>query len=128
MTVPSNSLPRWILIISGLFALIELMVGFTLFIAPESMIDTVDFNAKGVDFVVQMWAGRQVALGVILAYATLKKSAPMLMISYIFLFVMFLGDLVAGMMQKDSSLIVAALVMCVVSAVMIFILNKRSKT
>ena len=122
-----NPLPLWILIISGLFALIELMVGILLFISPQTMLETIDFTPKDTFFLAQMWAGRQLALGVILAYATFKKSIPMLTISYIFLLVMFLADLLAGVMQNDNSLIMAALAMSLVAAAMLFVLNRRNK-
>ena len=72
-----------------------------------------------------MWAARQFALGFILAFATIKKSAPMLILAYIFLLVMFVGDLLIGISQKENALIIAAVVMIIVSSVMIFAINKR---
>ena len=118
-------MPKWILIVSGLFALLELMVSLLLCFSPESVAETVDLNAKGVDFLIYMWAARQFALGFIFAFATFKKSIPMLTIAYIFLLVMFVGDFLIGISQKDNSLIIAALVMCIISSAMIFALNKR---
>jgi hypothetical protein len=125
MTEEQKSLPTWILIVSGIFALMELMVSVSLCISPESVLETVDFNAKGVDYVVYMWAARQFALGFIFAFATFKRSIPMLTIAYIFFLVMFVGDFFIGISQKENSLIISALVMCIVSSVMIFLLNKR---
>jgi hypothetical protein len=120
-----KTLPRWILIVSGFFALMELMVSASLCFSPESILETVDLTAKGVDYVVYMWAARQFALGVIFAFATLKKSIPMLTIAYIFFLVMFIGDLIIGILQKDNALVISALVMCVISAALIFALSKR---
>jgi len=125
MTEFQKSLPKWILIVSGLFALVEIMVSLFLCFAPQSMLETVDLNAKGVDYLIYMWAVRQFALGFILAFATLKKSIPMLTIAYIFLLVMFVGDFLIGILQKENSLIMAALVMIVISSGMIFVINKR---
>ena len=125
MTEGQKSLPKWILIVSGLFALLELMVSLLLCFSPESVAETVDLNAKGVDFLIYMWAARQFALGFIFAFATFKKSIPMLTIAYIFLLVMFASDFFIGISQKDNSLIIAALVMCIISSAMIFALNKR---
>ena len=88
-----TTLPKWILIISGLFALMEILVSVSMCISPESTIENVDHQAKGVDFLIQMWASRQFALGFIFAFATYKKSIPMLTIAYIFLLVMFVGCL-----------------------------------
>ncbi len=125
MTEEKKSLPKWILIVSGFFALMELMVSASLCFSPQSVLETVDLEAKGVDYVVNMWAVRQFALGIIFAYATFKKSIPMLSIAYIFFLVMFIGDFIIGILQKENSLIISALVMCLISSAMIFTLNKR---
>ena len=127
MTEKQKSVSRWVLILSGLFAIMELMVSVSLCLSPESVLDTVDLNAKGVDYLVYMWAARQFALGVIFAYATLKKSIPMLKLAYIFFLVMFAGDLLIGIWQRETSLIIAAVVMCIVSSGMIFALNQTDK-
>ncbi|MDB5255894.1 MAG: hypothetical protein JWM14_589 [Chitinophagaceae bacterium] len=125
MTEGQKSLPKWILIVSGLFALLEVMVSVSLCVSPQSVVETVDLSAKGVDYLIYMWAARQFALGFIFALATFKKSIPMLTIAYVFLFVMFIGDFVIGILQKENSMIVAAIVMCIVSSALIIALNKR---
>ena len=125
MTEGEKPIPKWILIVSGLFALMEIMISITLCISPESVLETVDLNAKGVDYLIYMWAARQFALGFIFAFATYKKSAPMLTISYVFFLVMFVGDFLIGIVQKETSLIISAVVMCLVSSAMIFAINKR---
>lgn len=126
MTDIQKPLPTWILIVSGLFALMELGVSISLCLAPESVLENVDLTAKGVSYVVEMWAARQFALGVIFGYATVKKSAPMLTIAYIFFLVMFVGDLVVGIVQNESALIISSLVMIAVSAVLLYFLNRRN--
>ncbi len=118
-------MPKWILIVSGFFALMELMVSILLCASPGSVVETVDLSAKGVDYLIYMWAPRQFALGFIFAFATFKKSAPMLTIAYIFFLVMFVGDFLIGISQKENSLIAAALAMCAVSSVLIFVINKK---
>lgn len=125
MTEGQTSLPRWILVVSGLFALLELMVSVSLCISPQSVLETVDLNARGVDYVIYMWAARQFALGFIFGFATLKKSIPMLTIAYIFFLVMFVGDFFVGISQNENSLIISALVMVAVSSVLIFAINRR---
>jgi hypothetical protein len=124
-TEAQKLLPKWILIVSGLFAVLEIMVSFALCFSPQSVVETVDLNAKGVDYLIYMWAGRQFALGFIFAFATFRKSVPMLTIAYIFFLVMFVGDLLIGISQKESSLIIAAIVMCIISSVMIFVINRK---
>ena len=125
MTEGQKSLPKWIIIVSGIFALLEIGVSLSMFFSPQSMSETVDISAKGVDSLIYMLAARQFALGVIFAFATLKKSVPMLTIAYVFFLVMFVGDLFIGISQKNNFLIIAALVMCIISSALIFAINKR---
>ena len=125
MTEGQKSLPKWILIVSGIFALLELMVSFSLCFSPQSVLETVDLNAKGVDYIIYMWAARQFALGFIFAFATIKKSIPMLTIAYIFFLVMFVGDFIIGILQKQNAMIISAVVMCIISSALIYALNKR---
>ena len=126
MTEGQKSLPKWILIVSGFFALLELMVSLSLCLSPQSVLETVDLNAKGVDYLIYMWAARQFALGFIFGFATFKKSIPMLTIAYIFFLVMFVGDFLVGIVQKENSLIISAVVMCIISTAMLFAINKRN--
>ena len=126
MAEEQKSLPTWILIVSGIIAVLELGVSISLCVSPQSVLDTVDLNAKGVDYVIYMWAARQFALGFIFAFATFKKSAPMLTITYIFFLVMYVGDFLIGISQKENSLIIGALVMCAVSLVLIFAINRKN--
>lgn len=125
MTDSQKPLPIWILVVSGLFALMEIMVSFMICFSPQSVLETVDLTAEGVDYLMYMWAVRQFALGFIFAFATLKKSIPMLTIAYIFLLVMFVGDFLIGIAQKENSLVMSAIVMCLVSAAMLFVINRR---
>lgn len=125
MKTTSQNLPKWILIVSGLFALLELMVSVSICLSPESVLETVDLKAKGVDYLVYLWASRQFALGVIFAFATFKKSISMLTLAYIFFLVMFLGDLLIGISQKNNGLILSAIVMCLISSAMLFVLQKK---
>lgn len=119
-----KSLPKWILIVSGLFALMEIMVSAAMCFSPQTVLETVDLNAKGVDYLIYMWSARQFALGFIFAFATFKRSVPMLTIAYIFFLVMFAGDLFIGIEQKETSLIISAIVMCIISSAMIFAINR----
>lgn len=120
-----KDVPKWILIVSGFFALLEITVSLLIYYSPQSVLDNVDLTAKGVDYLVYMWAARQFALGFIFGFATLKKSIPMLTISYIFFLIMFAGDFLIGIIKKESPLIISALVMCIISSVLIFVLNKQ---
>lgn len=125
MTEEPKLLPKWILIVSALFALLELGVSVSLWLAPQSVVEQVDLTARGVYYLIYMWATRQFALGFMFAFATFKRSIPMLTIAYIFFLVMFVGDFFIGVSQKENSLIISALVMCMVSSAMIFAINKK---
>lgn len=125
MTDEQKPIPKWILLVSGFFALLEIMVSIMLCVAPQSVVETLDISAQGVTYVVYMWAARQFALGFIFAFATWKRSVPMLIIAYIFFLVMFIGDLVIGLLQNDYGFVASAVVMCLVSSGMIFTLHKR---
>ena len=120
-----KKLPKWILIISWLFALLGLIVSSSLYFSPQSVLQTVDLNAKGVDYLIYMWTARQFAVGFIFGFATFKKSIPMLTIAYIFFLVMFVGDFFIGISQKENPLIISAVVMCIISSALIFAINKR---
>ncbi len=125
MTDVQKQLPKWILIVTGIFALMEIMVSLSLFFSPQSVVETVDLKAKGVDYLLYMWATRQFALGFIFAFAAIKKSVPMLTIAYVFFLVMFIGDFIIGILQKETPMIIAAVAMCLISSLMLVVLNKR---
>ncbi len=127
MTEGQQSPPKWILIVSGLFALLEFWVSFSLCFSPQSVLETVDLNAKGMGYVIYMWAARQFALGFIFAFATLKKSIPMLTLAYVFFLVMFVGDFFVGISQKENTLIISAVVMCIISSALIFAINNKRR-
>ncbi|SKB48082.1 hypothetical protein [Daejeonella lutea] len=127
MDANQKTLPVWILIVSGFFALMEIFAAFALCLSPESITEKVDLGASGVLYLIYMWAARQFALGVILAYSTYKKSVPMLTISYIFLLVMFIGDAIIGTLEKENSMIIASVLMCVISSGMLYVLDKGGR-
>jgi LPXTG-motif cell wall-anchored protein len=58
-------------------------------------------------------------------FATIKRSIPMLTLAYIFFVIMFLGDLIVGVLQKNNSLIVGGLVMILIASALIFLINKK---
>jgi hypothetical protein len=124
MTETPKPIPIWLLVVSGLFALLEIGVSLSLCLSPGSM-EAVDLGARGVPFLIYMWAARQFALGFIFAFATFKRSAPMLTIAYIFLLVMFVGDLLVGISQKENSLIISAIVMCAIASGLIYAISRR---
>ena len=122
-----KSIPKWILTVSGLFCLLALIVSSTLIFSPQSALQTVDLKAKGVDYLINMWAARQFSVGFIFGFSTYKKSVPMLTISYIFFLVMNIADAIIGYSQNDNGLIIGAIVMCVIASTMLYFLNRQTK-
>ena len=125
MKTTIKTLPVWIIIVSVLFALMELAVSFLICFSPESVLEKADLSNKSIQFLIYIWASRQLALGVILAFATLRKSASMLVLCYLFLLVMFTGDLFIGLAQKENNMVMSALVMCIISIVMLYSTSKK---
>ena len=127
MTQEIKSIPKWILIVSVLFCLLGLIVSSTLIFSPQSALQTVDLKAKGVGYLIAMWAARQFSVGFIFGFATYKKSVPMLIIAYIFFLVMNIADTIIGFSQNDSGLIIGAIVMCIIASTMLYFLNRLTK-
>jgi len=124
MASKQSFIPKWFIILTALFSLMEIAVAISLAFSPSSFLEDVDLNAKGVDYIIKMWAVRQFALGVILAYAAYKRSSQMLSISWIFILVMFLGDTLIGIQQKTNSLVIAGLIMSIIAAGMLYFITK----
>lgn len=122
---PTKNLPLWLIIVSGMFAALEIMVSFSIWFTPETVVEVSTLKSNGVIFLTRMWAVRQFALGSIIGFATWKKSTPMLTLSYIFLLIMFLGDGLVGIVQKEQPLIMAAGLMCCISGAILFMLHKK---
>ena len=128
MSEEQKAVPKWILIVSGIFAVLEILVSVLLCVSPQEVVETIDLNAKGVDYVMYMWAARQFALGVIFGFATVKKSAAMLTIAYIFFLAMFVGEFFIGIAQKENTLVISAVVMCIISSALLFAINKKNNS
>ncbi len=124
MKQENKTAPIWILIVSALLVLFELVISFALCFFSQSILEALNITAKGVDHLVYIWAARQFALAFTFAFAALKRSTPMLTIAYIFLLVMNLGDAVTGVVLKDNSVVIGAVVWCVVSSIMLYFLNR----
>jgi len=118
-------IPLWVKILTCLLALLGIGVSCTLLIAPGTAITSVDLNAKGVDYLLQMWAARQLACAAIFIWALFKKSIPMLTLAFIFYLVMNVGDVLIGWIQGDAGLWIGATVMCLLSFVVLATLSRR---
>ena len=127
MANKEKSVPVWILVVAVIMGLLQLFVSSSLVFSPQTVLKTVDLGAKGVTYLSYMWAARQLALGFIFLFATLKRSVPMLTIAFVFFFVMNVGDLFVGISQGDNSLIIGAGIVCVLTPIVIYFLNKKTE-
>ena len=119
-----KTLPKWILIVSSFFTVLGLLVSFSLCFYPQAVLKTVDLTAKGVPYLIYMWAARQFTIGFIFGFAVFKKSPPMLTLAYIFFLVMNILDALVGIAISDSSLIIGTSIMCIISSAMLYVINK----
>lgn len=90
-----------------------------LIISPGSAITTVDLKTEGINYLLQMWAARQVACASIFCWALFKKSLPMLSLAYVFYLVMNFGGVIIGWVQADAGLWIGASVKSVFSLIVI---------
>lgn len=119
-----KKIPLWILIVTILFASLGFIVSMVLLFKPENAIKTVDLSTQGIDYLIQMWAVRQFTVGFIFLYSVIRKSIPMLKLSYIFYLVMNIGDIIIGVIQNDNSLYIGASFMVVFSLSLLYFINK----
>jgi hypothetical protein len=127
MTQETKKISKWILIVTGLYALLTLIGAIALVFSPETVADSVDLTAKGVIYLIHIWAVRHFAMAFIFAFATFKKSVPMLSITYISLLVTSIGDIIVGVSENESSFFIPAIVAGLFASVMIFFVQKQTK-
>ena len=119
-----DAIPKWILIVGGLISLLGLFVGGSLYVSPGTFIPNVDFSAKGVRFLTNMWAARQIAIAGIIGFSLLRKSVAMLRISLGAYVVMNIQDALIGVFQRDPGLAIGATFSGALAALMCFWLGR----
>ena len=120
-----NSLPKWIMAVSGLISLLGLFVGVSLYVSPDTFIDNVDFSLTGSRYLAYMWAARQTAIGAIIGFSLVRKSAVMLRISLIAYCLMNIQDVGIGIWLGDNGLTIGASLFSLISGSMIAIISKK---
>lgn len=114
----------WIRIVAILIALLALFVGVSLYVSPASFIEHTDFTVKEILFLAHMWAARQIAIGLVVGYAAIVKSVPMLKITLAAYCLMNLQDVAIGIYMQDTGLAAGAAFFSLLSMWMIFSLAK----
>jgi hypothetical protein len=127
MSEMTRVIPRWISVVSALIALMGLFVGGSLYFAPGAFVKGIDFSSQRILLLPQMWAARQIAIALIIGYSTLRQSIPMLTIALAAYCMMTLQDVFIGLGQRDSGVIIGSAVGCVLSASMIFLMNRGGR-
>lgn len=123
----SKSIPKWISLVSALLSLLGLFVGFSLYFSPAKFMDQVDFSGKGVHFLTNMWAARQIAIASIIGYSVIRQSSQMLLVSLGAYCLMNLQDIFIGISMSDSGLGTGASIFTLISGSMIILLVKSKK-
>jgi hypothetical protein len=118
-------IPKWVAVISLFIAALGLFVGLSLYVSPATFIKEVDFSAKGVRYLTNMWGARQTAIAAIIGYSLVRRSSVMLKISLIAYFLMNIQDVMIGLMLGDIGLIVGASVAAILSGSMIVRLSRK---
>ncbi|MEZ5308568.1 MAG: hypothetical protein R2684_15595 [Pyrinomonadaceae bacterium] len=121
----TNSVPLWIVLVSLAYALLTLVGVATLVFSPERVLEGVDVKAKGILFLTNIWATRNLAVGAVLAYSALKRSAPMLLLSYVFLLVTLIGDVVNGIVQNEQTFAISSGIVAVLAMLVAFLIRRR---
>jgi hypothetical protein len=122
---PGQSIPLWITIASALIAALALFVGGSLYVSPGSFIPDIDFSQPHTQFLVHMWASRQVAIASAIFFSLLRKSPPMLLVSLGAYCLMNLQDVWIGISLADGGLAVGAGFFATLSGNMVFVLARR---
>ena len=120
-----DTLPVWIRVVSGLIGLLGIFVGGSLYLSPGTFIHDVDFASSGTRYLAWMWAARQITLGSILGFSTLRKSIPMLQLSLAAYSLMNAQDAVIGVLRHDRGLMIGALLFTLGPAWMAYSLRTR---
>lgn len=119
-----NSLPNWVILLSTGIAALGLFVGGSLYIAPEKFIPNLNLSLANTTFLTQMWAARQIAIAAMIGLSTFKRSALMLKVALGTYFLMTFQDILIGVYQKDSGLIMGTAFFCALSVLMLLRLRK----
>lgn len=115
-----KSIPLWIIIVCSLLGLLSLVVGCSLFIAPGSSIEHVDFSQPEIKNLADMWAVRQVSIAVIILYSLIRRSVPMLKISLIAYGLMTFMDGIIGIINQDVALAIGSLFFCAIAVIVMW--------
>lgn len=76
--------PNRLRIAAFIFAILACIVTSTLIFSPASALQQVDLQARGVDYLISMWAARQFAMGCIFFIGAWRKSYTIITTAFTF--------------------------------------------
>ena len=123
----NTPIPLWIIITSLLIAALAMFVGLSLYISPAAFIENTNFSDPNVRLLANMWAARQIAIGGIIGYSAIKKSARMLTIALAAYCLMNIQDVGIGVIGSDTGLMAGAGVFTLLSGTMIVFLTRNNR-
>ncbi len=123
----TRAIPLWVTIVAGLMTVSILAFSINLVVSPKTFFPDTDFLAKNVRHFITMWAMRQFAFGALIAFALVRKKPQILTIALVLLILVNLLTIAEGVYTNNLFLIVESIIYCVISAAMIFALNKKAR-
>lgn len=116
---------RWISVGSLCIGLLSVFVGISLYVAPEVFLTTIDFTLQSSVYLSQMWAARQLAIGLVILFAVFKGSKEGLTVSLIAYVIMNIQDVLIGFNHADNGLFLGASFFTLVSLCMLWRLHVK---
>lgn len=122
-----RSIPIWVSIVAGILTLGGFAFTITLYIMPQNFFPKTDFSILDVKHFTDMWALRQFAISVLIAYALIRQDGIMLKTSLILVTLINLLTIPLAILRQDNNLIMESVVYTGIGVLMIFALIKREK-
>lgn len=120
----TNTKPQtWIIVISCLLALLGITISISMYLLPaNTFIPGLDPESSAVAYINSMCASRQLSIAFCIGFAALRRSTPMLILSWICYLLLNIQDALIGVIQHDSGMIGGGIVIS--SLLSVFILYK----
>ncbi len=119
-----NKIPKWVTIILCIFAIWGIISGIIFFFSPQIIFQKIDLSPKGLSLILDLFAARQISIALIIGYALIKKSFPMIKLAVIAYLIMNIQDTLIGLIHNEKGLMIGAFVFCII---LVLMLNSLSK-
>jgi hypothetical protein len=117
----------WIVVVSCLLALLGISISISMYVMPpDTFIPGLDPNSSAISYLNSMCAARQLSIATCIGFAGIKRSAPMLTISWLCYLLLNIQDGLIGVAQQDSGMIIGGIVISLLAVFVIFKLNRKN--